>query len=203
MKRGLLTFSSMKKVSHAIKSLPRSRQLALAGSLLAMFAVLMPWHTIGTVVLGTEHSFNGFGDQNMIIGIITFAFMFASLTVVGLPLLGIRLPRSGWKESGMLIFFGGEAALLLFVLTIMHATSITRAASYDLRLGIHLALIGTALVFVGGYLLKNEEHISSSAHAEPLAHLPRSRTQHSPHHLDLREDSQEKEKEDARMQLDI
>ena len=202
MKRGLLTFSSMKKVSHAIKSMPRSKQLALAGSLLAMFAVLMPWHTIGTTVLGTEHSFNGFGDQNLIIGIITFAFMFASLVVVGLPLLGIRPSRSGWKESGMLIFFGGEATLLLFVLTIMHATSITRAASYDLRLGIHFALIGTALVFVGGYLLKNEEQLSSSARAEPLAHLPRSRT-HSPHHLDLREDSQEKEKEDARMQLDI
>ncbi|MFH1545861.1 MAG: hypothetical protein ABIE14_00600 [Patescibacteria group bacterium] len=193
----------MKKVTHAIKGLSRSRQLALAGSLLAMFAVLMPWHTIGTAVLGTEHSFNGFGDQNLIIGIITFAFMFASLVVVGLPLLGIRLPRSGWKESGMLIFFGGESALLLFVLTIMHATSITRSASYDLRLGIHLALIGAALVFIGGYLLKNEEHFYSSAHAEPLAHLPRSRVSHSSHHLDLREDSQEKEKEDARMRLDI
>ena len=168
-----------------------------------MFAVLMPWHTIGTAVLGTEHSFNGFGDQNLIIGIITFAFMFASFAVVGLPLLGIRLPQSGWRESGMLIFFGGEAALLVLVLTVMHATSITRAANYDLRLGIHLALIGAALVFIGGYLLKNEERLSSSARAEPLAHLPRSHVHHSPHHLNLREDSQEKEKEDARMQLDI
>lgn len=193
----------MKKVSLAIKSLPRSRQFALAGSLLTMFAVLMPWHTIGTAVLGTEHSFNGFGDQNLIIGIITFVFMLASLAVVGLPLLGIRLPRSGWRESGMLIFFGGEAALLILVLTVMHATSITRAANYDLRLGIHLALIGAVLVFIGGYLLKNEERLSSSARAEPLAHLPRSRTHRSPHHLDLREDSPEKEKEDARMRLDI
>ncbi len=193
----------MKRVSHAIKGLSRSRQFVLAGSLLAMFATLAPWHTVGTVVLGTEHAFNGFGDQNMIIGIITFAFMFAAFAIVGFPAIGIRLPRSGWKESGMLIFFGGEAALLLFVLTIMHATSITRAANYDLRLGIHLALIGAALVFIGGYLLKNEEHHSAHAHAEPLAHLPRRHSPDHPNHLDLREDSAEKEKEDSRMQLDI
>ncbi len=188
----------MKRVSHAIKGLSRAHQFVLVGGMLAMFATLAPWHTVGTAILGTEHSFNGFSDQNLIIGIITFVFMFASVTTVGLPLFGIRLPRSGWKESGMLIFFGGEAALLLFVLTIMHATSITRAANYDLRIGIHLALIGAVLVFVGGYLLKNEEQHAVRSHTEPLAHLPR---KPSLHHLDLRDT--EKEKEDSRMRLDI
>ena len=189
----------MRRVSHAVRSLSRARQLALAGSLLALFAIFAPWHTLGTVVLGTEHSFNGFGDQNLVVGVITFAFMFATVAIILLPLLGIRMPRGTWRESGMLVFLGGESALLLFVLTIMHATSLTRAANYDLRIGIHLALIGTALVFLGGYILKNEERQISSAHSEPLAHLPR----RSPHHLDLREDSPEKEKEDSRMQLDI
>ncbi len=190
----------MRRVSHAVKSLSRARQLALAGSLLTLFAVFAPWHTLGTAVLGTEHSFNGFGDQNLVIGVITFAFMFAALLIIALPQFGIRLPRGSWRESGMLIFLGGESTLLLFVLTIMHATSLTRAANYDLRLGIHLALISAALVFLGGYLRKTEERQISSAHAEPLAQLPRRR---SPHHLDLRDDSPEKEKEDSRMQLDI
>jgi len=191
----------MKRVTHAIRGLSRSKQIVLAGSLLAMFATFAPWHTVGTAVLGTEHSFSGFNDQNMIIGIINFVFMFAAAAIVILPMLGIGLPKSGWKESGMLIFFGGESALLLLVLTIMHATSLTRAANYDLRMGIHFALIGAALVFIGGYMLKNEQEHRAHSHAEPLAHLPRRPTHH--HQIDLREDSAEKEKEDSRMQLDI
>ena len=189
----------MKGLFHAVKNLSRARQFALVGSILALFATLAPWHTVGTAVLGTSHSFTGVQDQNMSVGIITFVFMFAAAAIVWLPLLGIQLPRSGWRESGMLVFFGGEASLLLFVLTIMHATSLTRAANYDLRLGIHLALIGSVLVFFGGYLLKNEESSARHSTTQPLAHLPR---RHSPNHLNLREDS-EKEKEDSRMQLDI
>jgi hypothetical protein len=190
----------MKRHSNPLEGLSKAQWFVLVGSVIAIFAIFFPWHTMGTAVLGTSHSFNGFGDQNMIIGIITFAFMFASLSLILLPQLGIKLPKSGWKESGMLIFFGGEASLLLLVLTIMHATSLTRAANYDLRIGIHLALIGAALVFFGGYLLKGEEHHSAKSHAEPLAHLPR---RHPANHLDLREDATDKEKEDSRMQLDI
>lgn len=202
MKESPRTFNllAMQSVSHTIKSLSRARQVTLVGAALAALAVFMPWHTIGTVVLGTESSYNGFGDQNLIIGIITIVFMFASLAIVVLPLLGMRFPRTGWRESGMLIFFGGEAALLLFVLTIMHATSLTRAANYDLRLGIHLALIGAALVFIGGYLLKNEESYSSVESPSPFAHLPR-RPQ-AGNQIDLRDET-EKEKEDSRMRLDI
>ena len=190
----------MQPVSSTLKSLSRARQIVLVGAALASLAVFMPWHTIGTAVLGTESSYSGFGDQNLIIGIITIVFMLASLALVVLPLLGVRLPRTGWRESGMLIFFGGESALLLFVLTIMHATSLTRAANYDLRIGLHLALIGAALVFIGGYLLKNEEARESVASSEPLAHLPR-RPQQAGNQINLRED--EKEKEDSRMRLDI
>ncbi|MFH0834518.1 MAG: hypothetical protein V2A63_03990 [Patescibacteria group bacterium] len=190
----------MQAVSQNLKSLSRARQIVLAGSALAILSVFMPWHTIGTAVLGTENSYNGFGDQNLIIGIITLICMAASLAIVVLPLLGMRFPRTAWRESGMLIFFGGESALLVFVLTIMHATSLTRAANYELRLGIHLALIGTALVFIGGYLLKTEEAQVASMRAEPLAHLPRRTTFGG--QIDLRENP-EKEKEDSRMRLDI
>lgn len=197
----------MRNVSHAIKGLSRARQLVLVGAGIGMLAVLMPWHTVGTAVLGTEHSYNGFGDQNMIVGIITFALMFASLAAVGLPAIGLGFLKTGWRLSSMLVFFGGEAALLVLVLTVMHATSLTRAANYDLRLGIHLALIGSCMVFIGGYLLKNEERAHHGAHSEPLAHLPRSgRSRHhaSPHHIDLsREEEAEHKKDDSRMQLDI
>ncbi len=190
---------AMQKVAHTIRSLSRARQIVLAGSTLALLATFAPWHTIGTAVLGTEHSYSGFADQNMIIGVIVFVFLFAALAIVILPALGIRLPRTGWRESAMLVFLGGESALLVFVLTVMHATSISRSANYDLRIGIHLALIGSALVFFGGYLLKNEEQLNAHSRAEPLAHLPPRR---SPHSIDLRDDS-EKEKEDSRMKLDI
>lgn len=197
----------MRNVSHAIKGLSRARQLVLVGAGIGMLAVLMPWHTIGTAVLGTEHSYNGFGDQNMIVGIITFALMFAALAATGLPVIGMSFLKTGWRLSSMLIFFGGEAALLVLVLTVMHATSLTRAANYDLRLGIHLALIGACMVFIGGYLLKNEERARSGTHTEPLAQLPRhGRSYHpaSPHHINLsREEQEEHKKEDSRMQLDI
>ncbi|MCF7846370.1 MAG: hypothetical protein K9L85_03975 [Candidatus Peribacteraceae bacterium] len=190
----------MQPVTNTVKSLSRARQIVLVGSGLAVLSVFMPWHTIGTAVLGTENSYNGFGDQNLIIGIITLVFMVASLAIILLPLVGMRFPRTGWRESGMLIFFGGESALLLFVLTIMHATSLTRAANYDLRIGIHLALIGAALVFIGGYLLKNEEARNSITRSEPLAQMPR-RPQFGSQ-IDLREETDD-EKEDSRMRLDI
>ncbi|MFH0776879.1 MAG: hypothetical protein V1936_04695 [Patescibacteria group bacterium] len=190
----------MRPIQHNLKSLSRSRQVVLVGALLAVLSVFMPWHTIGTAILGTENSYNGFGDQNLIIGIIVLAFMVIALAIVALPLLGMRFPRTNWSESGMLIFLGGESTLLVFVLTVMHATSLTRAANYELRLGIHLALIGSALVFIGGYLLKNEEAASSAIPPAPLAHLPR--RPHIPNQIDLREEA-EREKEDARMRLDI
>ena len=190
---------SMQNVAGAFGSLSRGRQLVLVGSALALIATFAPWHTIGTAILGTENSYNGFADQNMIIGVIVFVFMLASLALVLLPALGVALPKTAWRDSTLLTFFGGEATLLVFVLTVMHATSLTRSANYDLRIGIHLALIGSALVFLGGYLLKNEEHLRSQTRSEPLAHLPR---RPLPNQLDLRDDP-EKDKEDSRMQLDI
>ena len=189
----------MQKVAHTIRSLSRARQIVLAGSLLALIATFAPWHTVGTVTFGTESSYSGFTDQNMIIGVIVFVFLAAALAITVLPAFGFRLPRTSWRESALLIFLGGESALLVFVLTVMHATSISRSANYDLRIGIHLALIGSVLVFFGGYLLKNEEQLNSHSRAEPLAHLPSRR---SPHSIDLR-DNPEKEKEDSRMKLDI
>lgn len=189
----------MQKVAHTFKSLSRARQIVSAGSLLALFATFAPWHTVGTVVLGTEHSFSGFADQNMIIGVIIFVFLLTAFSIAVLPAFGFRLPRVGWRESTLLIFFGGESALLVFVLTVMHATSLTRSANYDLRIGIHLALIGSALVFFGGCILKNEERLNSHSRAEPLARMP---SHCSPHSIDLRDDP-EKEREDSRMRLDI
>jgi len=189
----------MQKVAHTIRSLSRARQIVFAGSSLALLAIFAPWHTVGTAVLGTEHSYSGFADQNMIIGVIVFVFLATALAIAVLPAFGFRLPRTGWRESAMLIFLGGESALLVFVLTVIHATSVSRSANYDLRIGIHLALIGSALVFFGGHLLKKEEQLNSHSRTEPLAHLPSRR---SPHSLDLRDDS-EKEKEDSRMKLDI
>ena len=166
----------------------------------------MPWHTIGTTVLGTDHTFNGFGDQNLIVGLITFAFLFAALLIVGLPLVGMRFLRFGWRDSTMLLFLGGEAALLVLVLTIMHATSLVRASSYDLRIGIHLALIGAVFVFLGGYLLRMEEHSRGSSEPSDLLAHPRRTHPHSTaaHPLDLsRGGSADEKKEDARMRLDL
>lgn len=202
MKECRRTFNllAMQSVSQNLKNLSRARQIVLAGSLLTLLSIFMPWHTIGTAVLGTENSYNGFGDQNLIIGVITLVCMLLSLAVVALPLFGIRFPRTGWRDSVLLTFLGGESTLLVFVLTIMHATSLTRAANYELRLGIHLALVGTVFVFFGGYLLRSEEQLRAHSHAEPIAHLPR-RPQFGSQ-IDLRDDP-EKTKEDARMRLDI
>ena len=85
---------AMQKVVHTIRSLSRARQIVLAGSSLALLATFAPWHTVGTVVLGTEHSFSGFADQNMIIGVIVFVFLASALAIAVLPAFGFRLPRT-------------------------------------------------------------------------------------------------------------
>ena len=68
----------MKKYSIALEDLSKSRWFVLIGSALTLFSVFMPWHTVGTAALNTVLSFNGFQDQNMIIGVITFVFSFVS-----------------------------------------------------------------------------------------------------------------------------
>jgi hypothetical protein len=193
------------RLQHGIKKLSRGNQLALLGSILGIFTTLMPWHTIGVAALNTQHAYNGFQDQNFIVGVIVCAFMLATLLLIGLPLIGIQPPRMVWRKSSALLFLGGESALLVLVLTFMHATSEVRAASYDLRLGIHLALLAGALVFFGGYLLRMEEMVNAYGRADPLTRAPR-----SPHHLDLSQQNKEitpEEKaamrEDARVRLDI
>jgi hypothetical protein len=87
----------------------------------------------------------------------------------------------------------------------MHATSEVRSASYDLRLGIHLALFAAALVFFGGYMLRMDDIANSYGKADLLTRTPR-----GPHHLDLshkeREvtpEEKEKIREDSRVRLDI
>ncbi|MDD3066896.1 MAG: hypothetical protein PHO48_03645 [Candidatus Gracilibacteria bacterium] len=199
-----LSFDPMReRLQHGIKKLSRGNQLALLGSILGVFTTLMPWHTIGVAALNTQHSYNGFQDQNFIVGAITFAFMLAAFLLVGLPLIGIQPPRMAWKKSSTLLFLGGESALLVLVLTFMHATSEVRSASYDLRLGIHLALFAAALVFFGGYMLRMDESANSFGRADPLTRAPR-----SPHHLDLSHkevtpEDKEKMREDSRVRLDI
>lgn len=206
----LVNLLAMKRLHHSVKNLSRSRQTVLFGSLIALFSVLMPWHTIGIVQLGADnvHNYNGFQDQNLIIGLIVFLLMLGSLLLVGLPLLGMRSPRTAWKDSSLLLFAGGQSVLLVFVLMVMYMTSFARVSSYDLRLGIYLTLIGAALVFIGGYLLRIEENSPGHVRQDPLVRPPRQHNLHDPNYLDLsnRESGgadAENSKEDARMKLDI
>jgi len=200
----------MGRLQHSVKNLPRSRKIVLIGSLLALFSIFLPWHTIGTSVLGTDHTFNGFGDQNLAIGVITFVFMLASLLLVILPLLSIQPPRTRWSDSALFLFFGSESLLLLFVLTVMHSTSIARASSYDLRAGLQLTLVGAVLVILGGHIMRIENRAKNQGSIEPLARPPHQARRDTQNHLDLSnnadinpEEIEKIKKEDSRMRLDI
>ena len=200
----------MQKIHEAVRSLSKAKQIALAGSLIGMLATIIPWYAIGSSTLENLHSYNGFQDQNMIVGLISFTFFLAVFLLIVLPLIGLRLPRLPWSESGMLIFFGGESALLVFVLTVMHATSITRAVNYNLRIGIHMALISGILILIAGYLLRQEETSSARVHSEPLIRPNRQGYHHLPsHEINLRDrekietPEEEIKKDDLRMKLDI
>lgn len=199
-----------KKIHEAVRSLSRARQIALAGSIVGMLATIMPWYAIGSTTLENIHSYNGFQDQNMIVGLISFTFLLAVFLLIMLPLIGLRLPRFPWSESGMLIFFGGESALLVFVITVMHATSITRAVNYNLRIGIHMTLIAAILILIAGYLLRQEETSSTRVRTDPLVRPSRQSYHHLPsHEINLRErggdeaTGEEVKKDDLRMKLDI
>lgn len=173
-----------------------AHKIILAGAFVGMLSVLAPWHTIGTALLGTEHSFSGLNDQNLIIGLCVFSFLLLSLLIVFLPLIGIRLPRLPFRQSTILIFLGGEAAFLVFLLTVMHATALTRAVNYDLRWGIYLALLASLSVFFGG-VLQAQADLPQEVLQRPLAHLPGTSNR-----LDLKQESS-KPKKPAHLRLDL
>ncbi len=197
----------MRRAVAHLKSLSVARQFVLVGALLSLIAIFMPWHAVGVATLGTEQSYSGFGDQNFIIGFLTLIFSTAALFIVILPLLGARPPQMHWRESTLLLFFGGETALLVLVLTVMHSTALTRAVNYDLRYGIHLAFIGAALVFLGGYLLRLEEGKSSVGHHELLTRMPRRHSvdavANHGHQTVPTDKSIDSAADDSRMRLDI
>ncbi len=198
----------MKKIIHQFKSLTRVRQFALVGAFLALIAVFMPWHATGVATLGTENIYKGLNDQNFIIGFLTLVFSTGTLLLVGLPLLRVQPPRFRWSESSILLFFGGETALLTLVLMIMPSTSLSRAVTYDLRYGIYLAFIGAVLVFLSGYWLRLEEESKGGiGRHEPLTRLPHRRDAEgapAAHHSTAStEKSIDTVADDSRMRLDL
>ena len=201
----------MNRLKHSLAHMSLGRKLVLAGSLLALLSIFMPWHSIGTPSIGTQHVYNGLGDQNFVIGLLVLVFSLCSLCMVGLPLLGMRVPRLKWRESVLLTFFGGESLLLTLVLTGMHQTSVVRAVSFDLRIGLYFAIIGSALIFAGG-LLQGSREADADADDGSLSPLTRVRhhtTPTTPHsetlhqHHTAVQDSRVASREDMRMKLDL
>lgn len=206
----------MRYLARKVRTLSPVRQFVLVGAVLSLLSVFMPWHTVGVI---EQHSFNGFGDQNLIIGLIVFVFGVLTVALLTLPLVGIRLPTLRWRESSVLMFLGGEAALLTLVLLIMQVTSLARAVSFEPRLGIYLALSGTLMVFFGGHFLRGEESVAAHGHHEPLTRVPRQHTlqreegEHTAHHREEptprrhvpteQTRTAEESEADRRMRLDI
>jgi hypothetical protein len=164
----------MRRAVEHLSRLSNARKLVLGGAVAALLSVFMPWHTVGFL---DPHVFNGFGDQNLIVGLLTFICSLLALLIVVLPLAGFRLPRVKWRESSQLSFLGGEAALLVVVLMLMHTTSLVRAVNYQLDLGLYLALLGTLAIFLGGYFLGAEERAASIGYQDSLVREPRQRGQ--------------------------
>jgi hypothetical protein len=161
----------MRHLKYSVKNLSSTKKFALISSGLGLLATFMPWHTIGDAAFDPVHSYSGFEDQNLIIGLIIFIFLLIVLILIGLPLLGIRLPRLPVRESSAIIFLGGEPALLTLVLMIMQTTSITYTVNNSLRFGIYLAFFTTITVFFCGLLLRNEENPTEEIFNQPLTRV--------------------------------
>jgi len=171
-----MLISVMKQLTSGFAQLSRARQLVLASSAVAIFFVFAPWHAIGVDPI----AYSGLQDQNFIVGLLVLLFQAIALLVTALPALGMRLPRLPWRMGNLITFLGGQSTLLLFVLLVMHTTTLTRAAHYDLRLGIQIALVASALVFLGGHLLRVEERRAGIGQTvDPLTQVPRAAHRHA------------------------
>ena len=172
----LMLISVMKQLTSGFAQLSRARQLVLASSAVAIFFVFAPWHAIGVDPI----AYSGLQDQNFIVGLLVLLFHAIALLVTALPALGMRLPRLPWRMGSLITFLGGQSTLLLFVLLVMHTTTLTRAAHYDLRLGIQIALVASALVFLGGHLIRVQERTAGIGQAvDPLTQVPRAAHRHA------------------------
>ena len=201
----------MKKLTTGFAQLSRARQLILIGSAIAIFSVFAPWHTIGTAVLATDHSYSGLQDQNFIIGALVLLFQSLALLYIGLPVFGVHMPRVPWRMSSFVTFLGGQSVLLVLVLIVMYTTALTRTAYYDLRFGMQMALVASALVFFGGYLMRADERAAGIGHTvDPLTQVPRAAHRHAAAQHDTSAQSNPTiprrdpaSEDDRRMRLDI
>lgn len=163
----------MQHILSRLARLSRTRQVILAGALLAFLAVFMPWHMIGTAELASERLFSGLNDQNFILGALTAICAFCVLLLLGLPILGLRAIRLPWRDSAVVTFLGFEASLLTFVALIQHTTSDSRYANDVIQMGLYFAFIGSLLMLFGGHFLTKENTSITPAHTAPLTHAPR------------------------------
>lgn len=176
-----------------------AQKIILGGAFVGICAIFAPWHTLGSALIGMEHTFSGLNDQNFIIGFLVLGFLSLALLLILLPLFGIRLPRLPLQISKLIIFLGSESTFLIVILMIMHTTALTRAVNYNLRWGIYLTLFSALVVAFGGILdlQKNTAKIITSN-----SHLGRLPNYSSGSKLNTTE-VQQKTREDARMRLDL
>lgn len=165
---------SLTRLKETFFGLPKQIKFVGIGSLVLAISTLLPWYgDLDSYKIGDE--FLGVTGPASFVGIVVLALAGLSLWLFSYRLLEKRMPRLPVREGIVHLFVAAESLFLLIVVNsiFFHPKFGVNITLKESRFGMTLAVLGSVLIFVGGYLLNKEEtrKDSETGKLEPLIKL--------------------------------
>ncbi|MBI5412743.1 hypothetical protein HZA42_00145 [Candidatus Peregrinibacteria bacterium] len=165
---------SLTRLKETFFGLPKQIKFIGIGSLILVISTLLPWYgDLDSYKIGDE--FLGVTGPASFVGIVVLALAGLSMWLFSYRLLEKRMPRLPVREGIVHLFVAAESLFLLIVVNsiFFHPKFGVNITLKESRFGMTLAVLGSVLVFVGGYLLNKEEtkKDSETGKLEPLIKL--------------------------------
>lgn len=165
---------SLTRLKETFFRLPKQIKFVGIGGAILAVSTLLPWYAdLDSYKIGDE--FLGVTGPASFVGIVVLALAGLSLWLFSYRLLEKRLPRLPVREGIVHLFVAAESLFLLIVVNsiFFHPKFGVNITLKESRFGMTLAVIGSILIFVGGYLLNREEvkKDNETGRLEPLIKL--------------------------------
>lgn len=157
----------MEKPLRLVRALELEEKILHAGVLLCLLGLFFPW--LGGQWFGSPEQWNGFGFQTGFIGHFVLAMHVLIFLITASPLFGGPIIVRKSRRNVVRLFLGViSTALLISAFTILFRLT-SEVSGAQVRFGIYIAILGSALTTLYAFLLYEEER---KAQSQSLFHHP-------------------------------
>jgi hypothetical protein len=155
------------KFLRLLRSMELEEKILHAGTIFCLLSLFMPW--LGGQWYGNTQQWNGFGFHTGFIGHEVFALQFFIMTMTLSPLFGGPILVRKSKRNFVRLLLSTLSTVLLISAFSVLLRFISEASGAEIRFGIYLSIIGSAVTTLYAFLRYQED---AQAQGKALFHHP-------------------------------